>query len=240
MPKRSYRSTGSARSTLPTSTRTTTHARRRIDRPQHEGAWRSLPCTLAAKQQRADHQRQLPRQHPSENRATYEHEGKKADRHSGEPHGHRHGREHAGRKDRELGDHAGEDCGRNRPHPHDDLGILVEPACECDAEPAPHLARQEADEDERQIGTKLARRRAHRSASRKRCTRYAAVPPTMPLHIRSSPICHHANTGPSTSPNASESRSTSMRLLRKVDIRKATGVRNSSAAVISGGSLAAR
>ena len=54
------------------------------------------------------------------------------------------------------------------------------------------------------------------------------------------PDCHHANSGPSTSPKASASRSTSMRALRKADIRNATGVRNNSAALISGGSFAAR
>ena len=74
------------------------------------------------------------------------------DRDRAEPHRRRHGREHARREDGELGDDAGEDRGRDRPHPHDDLGILVEPAREDDAEPAPHLVRQEADDDQRQIG----------------------------------------------------------------------------------------
>ena len=64
---------------------------------------------------------------------------------------------------------AGDQRGRHPPHPQDDLGFLVEPAAEHDAEPAPDLARQEADQDQDQIGLQLARSCCRRSGVR--CTR---------------------------------------------------------------------
>ena len=124
----------------------------------------------------------------------------KPDRDRGEPHRRRHGREHARREDGELGDHAGEDRGRDRPHPHDDLGILVEPAREDDAEPAPHLVRQEARQDQRQIGGEfadsalIAAPRASDAPDRRRCR------PRCRSTSGRARSASSANSGPSTRP----------------------------------------
>ena len=67
-----------------------------------------------------------------------------------EPDRERDGRERAGREDRQLGDDRGEHRGRDRPHPHHDLRILVEPARRDKTEKAPDFVRQEADQDQQQ------------------------------------------------------------------------------------------
>ena len=69
---------------------------------------------------------------------------------------------------------------------------------------------------------------------------YATEPPTIPVHSRSSPTCQAASNGPSTRPKASASQSDSTRQFRVVEIRNDIGVRNSSAALNSGGSEVAR
>ena len=57
---------------------------------------------------------------------------------------------------RKIRDDARKEGRRNRAHKNDDLGALVEPLRQKHAEHAPDLARQEADDDEQEIGPQPA------------------------------------------------------------------------------------
>src|SRR5262249_16845679 len=127
---------------------------------------------------------------------------------------------------------------------HDDLRVLVESARQHDAEHAPDLVRQEADQDQQRIARELAER-THRqtlfcNASRSRCAAKASTPPTIPVHIKSRPTPRQASSGASTSPATSATQSAVTRALRTADIRNDMGDRNSSPATSRPGSVWAR
>ena len=64
--------------------------------------------------------------------------------------------------------HRRDERGRHRPNPHDEFGVLVEPAANQKADPAPDLARQETEQQQCEIGL-----HRHDAALRMRCTRCA-------------------------------------------------------------------
>ena len=64
--------------------------------------------------------------------------------------------------------HRRDERGRHRPNPHDQFGVLVEPAADQKADPAPDLARQETEQQQCEIGL-----HRHDAALRMRCTRCA-------------------------------------------------------------------
>ena len=129
--------------------------------------------------------------------------------------------------------------GRDAPHPQDDLGVLVEPAAERDAEPAPDLARQEAEHDQN-----ADRAAAPRSCSRRSgcAARDAARRPACRRSRRSTAdrtaTLLNASTGPIARPRPSAAFSSSSRALRAVEVRNEIGVMNIAAAPNSAGSSA--
>src|SRR5712672_1411307 len=185
--------------------------------------------SLVAERQDAGHDRRGRGGDAGENRAADQQKSNDAERRRPDPHRDRHGRERARRKNRDLADHAGQDRGRDRAREHDDLRVLVEAARKRQPEHAPDLVRQEADQDQQHIGRQTTER-AHRSASRRRWAAKATPPPMSPVHIRSSSTPRHANSGASTRPSTSATRSAVTLALRTAEIRNDIGDRNNRAA----------